>query len=291
MKFPAWLVDHLIATQHFPPPSVYQQTIQILRGLRLKTICQSARCPNLGSCFAQGVATFLILGEVCTRGCRFCAVPRGQPTLVAEDEPFRLLQAVRELHLRHAIFTSVTRDDLPDGGAGHFAQVVRTVRLGTRGITIEVLTPDFNGQAEALEHVAASRPQVWAHNVETVPRLYPQVRPGAGYQRSLQLLAQIKDLAPEIVTKSGLMLGLGETPDEVYQVLQDLQSAGVELITLGQYLAPSGAHTPVARYVPPEEFDHWAQLAHELGFRGVAAGPLVRSSYHAGELYRRAALP
>ncbi|OPX20309.1 MAG: lipoyl synthase [Desulfobacca sp. 4484_104] len=291
MKFPAWLADQLLALQHFPPPAGYQQTIQILRGLRLTTICQSARCPNLGSCFAQGVATFLILGEVCTRGCRFCAVQRGQPAPVVEDEPFRLLQAVRELHLKHAIFTSVTRDDLADGGAGHFAQVVRTVRLGAPGITIELLTPDFQGQAEALESVAASRPEVWGHNVETVPRLYRQIRPGASYQRSLQLLAQIKDLAPEIVTKSGLMLGLGETPDEVYQVLKDLQTAAVALVTLGQYLAPSGAHTPVVRYVTPEEFDHWGRTASEMGFCGVAAGPLVRSSYHAGELYRKVALP
>ncbi|MFP3867072.1 MAG: lipoyl synthase [Desulfobacteraceae bacterium] len=290
MKLPEWLADQLAAVQRLSPPLGYRQTNRILRGLQLKTICQRARCPNLSSCFSQGVATFLILGDICTRGCRFCAVPRGKPTMVAEDEPFRLLQAVRELGLSHAIITSVTRDDLADHGASQFAQVVRTVRLGTRGVTLEILTPDFAGRTQFLELVAASGPEVWGHNIETVPRLYRRVRQGADYQRSLKVLAQIKYLAPEVMAKSGLMLGLGETADEVYQVLNDLQAAGVQLVTLGQYLAPSGSHTPVARYVPPDEFDHWARLARGMGFQAVAAGPLVRSSFHAGELYRQACL-
>ncbi|MBW1916997.1 MAG: lipoyl synthase [Deltaproteobacteria bacterium] len=290
MKFPGWLADRLAVLQHHSLLPNYHKTNLILRNLQLKTICQSGRCPNLGSCFSQRVATFLILGEVCTRGCRFCAVARGQPASVAEDEPFRLLQAVRELGLSHVIITSVTRDDLADGGAGHFAQVVRTVRLGTRGVSLEILTPDFGGRAAALESVAASGPEVWGHNIETVPRLYRRVRPGADYYRSLQVLSQINYLTPKVMTKSGLMLGLGETPDEVYQVLQDLRTAAVELVTLGQYLAPSGAHSPVARYVLPEEFAHWSQVACELGFKGVAAGPLVRSSFQAKELYRNARL-
>lgn len=286
--FPEWFVDHLTTVLQARPPHGERKTKSLLRHLGLRTICEQARCPNLGSCFAQGVATFLILGEVCTRGCRFCAVPRGTPAPVDEDEPFRLLQAVRELGLTHAVFTSVTRDDLADGGAAHFARVIQTVRRGCRNITIEVLTPDFGGHLPALELVAAASPEIWAHNLETVPRLYRRVRPGADFYRSLHLLARIKKLAPEITTKSGLMLGLGETPNEIQQVLQSLRRAGVELVTLGQYLAPSGAHLPVARYVPPAEYDHWARVGRELGFIGVAAGPLVRSSYHAGELYQAA---
>jgi lipoic acid synthetase len=258
------------------------QTSGLLERLGLPTVCDSARCPNRGECFSHLTATFLILGDVCTRGCAFCAVKRGRPGQKPEpDEPERLAEAVAELGLRHPVITSVTRDDLEDGGAKQFAAVVRALREICPGGRVELLIPDFGGSAEALAVVLEAGPDVLAHNVETVPRLYPQVRRGADYGRSLALLRQAKRMAPEVVTKSGLMLGLGEQAPEVEAVLRDLAGAGCDMLTLGQYLAPSLRHAPVARYVDRKEFAAWRDIALGFGFRSVAAGPLVRSSYKA----------
>jgi lipoic acid synthetase len=225
----------------------------------------------------------MILGHVCTRPCGFCAVPRGRPEALAGDEPERVAEAAQRLGLRHVVITSVTRDDLPDGGADHFARCIRAVRART-GAVVEVLTPDFLGDTRALDRVLAAQPEVYNHNVETVPRLYKKVRGRADYQRSLDLLAYVKRRAPHVLTKSGLMLGLGETTEELLEVLADLRTARCDTLTLGQYLAPTLKHLPVARYVPPAEFDALAVLARSLGFRQVASGPFVRSSYHADEM-------
>jgi lipoyl synthase len=279
MAYPNWLRQLL---QSQPTESHMAQASRLgrlIRSLSLKTVCQSARCPNLGRCWSGGAASFMVLGHICTRGCRFCNLPRGLPEPVDEDEPWRLLQAVRELRLQHVVITSVTRDDLADGGAEHFGEIIRTLRRGGRNLTIEVLTPDFQGHTGSLRQVAAAVPDVWGHNLETVPRLYKAIRAGADYDRSLNLLAKIKDLHPEIRTKSGLMLGLGETPKEVAKVLGDLRQAGVQHLTLGQYLTPSRHHFPIARYVTPAEFDRWGEEAAALGFAVVQSGPLVRSSY------------
>jgi len=221
----------------------------------------------------------MLLGNVCTRGCRFCNLSKGRPQPVDEDEPWRLLLAARELRLRHIVITSVTRDDLADGGAGHFSETIRILRRGSGPITIEVLTPDFQGRIASLRRVAEAAPDIWGHNLETVPRLYAAIRPGSQYDRSLNLLARIKDLQAGVRSKSGLMLGLGETSAEVEAMLRDLRQAGVEHLTLGQYLAPSRHHFPIARFVSAEEFGQWHQKATSLGFAIVQSGPLVRSSY------------
>jgi lipoic acid synthetase len=279
MAYPEWLrqlIQSHLGQAHSGPVS---DLARLIHSYNLKTVCQSARCPNLGRCWSQGAATFMLLGTICTRGCRFCNLFRGQPEPVDEDEPWRLLQAVRELRLRHIVMTSVTRDDLADGGAGHFGDTIRILRRGSKCRTIEVLTPDFQGRISSLQRVAEAVPDIWGHNLETVPRLYAAIRPGADYDRSLTLLAKIKDAHPEIRTKSGLMLGLGETAAEVAAVLRDLRRAGVDHVTLGQYLAPSRHHFPIARYVAPEEFARWHQEAAALGFAVVQSGPLVRSSY------------
>jgi lipoic acid synthetase len=257
------------------------QTSGLLERLGLPTVCDSARCPNRGECFSHHTATFLILGDVCTRGCAFCAVKRGRPAPPDPEEPARLAEAVAELGLRHAVITSVTRDDLEGGGAKQFAAVVLALREICPGVRVELLIPDFGGSAEALAVVLEAGPDVMAHNVETVPRLYPQVRRGADYGRSLALLRRAKRMAPQVVTKSGLMLGLGERAYEVEAVLRDLAGAGCDMLTLGQYLAPSLRHAPVVRYVDRKEFAAWRNIALGLGFKSVAAGPLVRSSYKA----------
>lgn len=257
---------------------------RLLETLALPTVCKEARCPNLMECYSRKTATFLILGQVCTRRCTFCNIEKGQPEPVAPDEPLRVAQAVAALKLRHAVVTSVTRDDLPDGGAEQFARVITAIKALNPDTTVEVLIPDFQGDAQALASVVAAEPAVLNHNVETVPRLYPTVRPGADYQRSLALLAQVKKLNPRIQTKSGLMVGLGEEEDELIQVLKDLRAAGCETLTIGQYLAPSRRHHPVVEYVPPEQFARYQALGHELGFHHVAAGPFVRSSYRAAEM-------
>ena len=258
-------------------------THHLLRELELETVCENARCPNRPECYARRTATFMILGNVCTRPCGFCSVPRGEPDLVADDEPDRVAEASFRLGLRHVVITSVTRDDLPDGGADHFYRCVQAVRART-GATIEVLTPDFLGDPSAIDRVIDSQPEVFNHNTETVPRFYKKVRGRADYQRSLDLLARVKTRAPHIMTKSGLMLGLGETREELLDTLADLRAVGCDALTLGQYLTPTLKHIPVARYLPPQEFDELAVLARSLGFQQVAAGPFIRSSYHADEM-------
>lgn len=258
-------------------------THELLRELKLETVCENARCPNRPECYARRTATFMILGNVCTRPCGFCSVPRGAPEALEDDEPTRVAEASHRLGLKHVVITSVTRDDLPDGGADHFYRCVVAVRERT-GAAVEVLTPDFLGDTAAIERVLESRPDVFNHNTETVPRLYKRVRGRADYRRTLDLLAHIKRCSPDTTTKSGLMLGLGETTDELLDVLADLRSVQCDMLTLGQYLAPTLKHIPVARFVPPAEFDSLAVLARSLGFKHVASGPFVRSSYHADEM-------
>ena len=256
----------------------------LMDGLRLHTVCQSASCPNQGECFHSGTATFLILGGVCTRGCRFCAVPKGQTLPVDPAEPTNLAAAVKTLGLKHAVVTSVTRDDLPDGGAQQFVDCIRAIRATSPGTTVEVLTPDFAGNTEALGVVLMEAPEVFNHNVETVPRLYSSVRPQASYRQSLSVLHQAACSGIKRV-KSGLMLGLGETEEEVINVFQDLREEGVNCLTVGQYLRPSREHLPVVDYIHPDQFDKLAEEAYRIGFVHVASGPLVRSSYHAGDVF------
>jgi lipoic acid synthetase len=254
---------------------------------RLHTICQEACCPNQGECFSKGVATFLVMGNVCTRNCRFCAVDSGTPGPLDADEPLRLAEEVKRLGLRFVVVTSVTRDDLPDGGAGHFARVIEVMRRECPGVGIEVLIPDFLGSRSDLKTVADAAPEVLNHNVETVPRLYPSVRPQADYRRSLELIREAKALNPSLTTKSGLMVGLGETREEVLEVMVDLRAATCDVITIGQYLSPSAAHHPVVEYVNPEIFEKYRRDALRLGFRDAASSPFVRSSYMAEKYYRR----
>ncbi|HEY56303.1 MAG TPA: lipoyl synthase [Dehalococcoidia bacterium] len=276
----------------FRQPPVDPEAMVLVEGLlnrlSLHTICESAHCPNAGDCFSRKTATFLILGNICTRNCSFCAVAKGRPLAVDDEEPEHLLAALEKLGLRYVVITSVTRDDLDDGGASHFARTVRLIHQRRPGTLVEVLIPDFRGSFEALRVVAEARPEVINHNVETVPRLYPRVRAMADYRRSVRLLSQVKDLEPGIVTKSGLMLGLGETREEVVQVMKELREARCDLLTLGQYLPPSEQHYPLSRFVTPEEFSELAATGRELGFAEVASAPLVRSSFKAAELYAKA---
>ncbi len=258
-------------------------THQLLRELNLETVCENARCPNRPECYSRRTATFMVMGNVCTRPCGFCSVPRGTPDHLETDEPARVAEAAFRLGLKHVVITSVTRDDLPDGGAEHFYQCVRAVRERT-GAAVEVLTPDFLGDIHAIDRVIEAAPDVFNHNTETVPRFYKKVRGRAEYQRTLDLLARVKHKAPAMTTKSGLMLGLGETREELLDVFADLRSVHCDMLTLGQYLTPTLKHVPVARYLPPEEFDELADLARTMGFSHVASGPFVRSSYHAGEM-------
>jgi len=254
----------------------------------LHSVCRSAACPNQGECWNNGTATFMILGDHCTRGCRFCNVQGGQPRPLDPDEPVRVATAIAELQLRHAVITSVTRDDLDDGGAAQFAELTAAIRNHSPGCIIELLIPDLGGDPTALQTILDAAPDILGHNIETVPRLYPLVRAEADYRRSLQLLRDSARSAPQIPTKSGLMLGLGETVAEVKQVMRDLLATGCRLLTLGQYLQPTRDHQPVTRYLPPEEFDSFRDFGLELGFRHVEAGPLVRSSYHAAEQFQEA---
>ncbi len=281
-RLPSWFKQPL-------PNAKIMSTMQVLMdGLSLHTICESALCPNSGECFSSGTATFLILGDTCTRGCSFCAVNSGPALPVDEKEPERLLEAVEKLDLSYIVITSVTRDDLPDGGADQFARTVSLLREKRPDSIVEVLIPDFLGSAVALDRLISAGPQVVNHNLETVPRLYPEVRPGADYGRSVGLLARVKDISPETVTKSGLMLGLGETRQEVIEVMKDLREADCDLLTIGQYLRPSPEGHPVSRYLSPEEFAGYGDIGKDLGFAGVASAPLVRSSYRAAGLYAKA---
>ena len=276
-QFPPWL------RKRIPHESETRRVRNLLGELDVHTVCQSAHCPNLFECFGRGTATFLILGSRCTRRCGFCAVEQGDPEPVDPDEPRRVARAAAELGLAHVVVTSVTRDDLADGGSGQFAAAIEAIRQVSEA-TIEVLTPDFGGRADALARVLDARPDVFNHNVETVPRLYSRVRPQASYERSLGVLRQAGERGGGILTKSGLMVGLGEGSEEVGEVLRDLRKVGCGLLTVGQYLRPSPDHLPVERFVTPEEFDAYKRDAESLGFLAVASGPFVRSSYEAGAL-------
>jgi lipoic acid synthetase len=264
-----------------PTHPVYHETRALMRERRLVTVCEEAACPNIGECWSQRHATMMIMGETCTRACSFCNVATGLPKALDADEPRRVAEAVATLGLRHVVVTSVDRDDLEDGGAEHFARTIRAIRAAAPETTIEVLTPDFLRKDGALEVVVAARPDVFNHNLETVPKLYPSIRPGARYYHSLRLLDRVKQLDPAIFTKSGLMAGLGEARTEVLQVMDDLRCAEVDFLTIGQYLQPSVKHAAVERFVPPEEFDDYARMARSKGFLLVSATPLTRSSYHA----------
>jgi lipoic acid synthetase len=279
IRKPDWLGRPL------PSGPAFSRINSLLEDGRLHTVCQEARCPNRGECFSRGTAVFLILGDSCTRRCRFCAVTQGTPERPDPDEPRRVAEAAARMSLNYIVVTSVTRDDLADGGAGFFAETIRLLRARRPSARIEVLIPDFQGDEAALRTVLETRPDVLNHNLETVARLYPEVRPQAIYDRSLNLLRRTGSLAPGMAVKSGLMLGLGELPDEVESALRDLLGAGCQILTLGQYLQPKRGCLPVARFVPLGEFDGWRETALGMGFAQVAAGPLVRSSYHARELY------
>lgn len=270
-----------------PTSPVYQETLNIVKTQKLVTVCQEAGCPNIGECWQQKHATFMIMGETCTRGCQFCNVATGKPDALDAFEPGRVGLAVADLGLKHVVVTSVDRDDLDDGGAEHFAQTIRAIRHRCPGTTIEILTPDFKNKEGAPRIVVDARPDVFNHNLETVPRLYPTVRPGARYFTSLRLLQQMKEMDPTIFTKSGLMVGLGETRDEILQVMDDLRAADVDFLTIGQYLQPTPKHARVEAYITPEEFESYATVARSKGFLMVSATPLTRSSYHAGDDFER----
>jgi len=272
---PRWL------KRNVPKGDAQHFTARLVEELRLATVCQHARCPNRMECYSQKTATFLVLGDVCTRGCGFCSVAKGKPRTVDPDEPRRVAEAARRLGLAHVVITAVTRDDLPDGGAGHFCRTIAAVREATAA-TIEVLPSDFAGNAGALDRLIDAAPEVFNHNVETVPRLFRRVRgPKSDYRWTLEMFRQVRARNPQIRTKSGLMLGLGETAEELLDTLADLLEAGCEMLTLGQYLQPAKHCLAVARYLPPEEFNHLGELARQMGFKQVASGPFVRSSYHA----------
>ena len=275
---PEWL-----RVKFFNGPN-YQDLKRIMRTLGLNTVCESARCPNMGECWEHRTATFMILGNICTRACGFCAVPSGKPAGPPDElEPERVAEAVERMGLRYAVVTSVNRDDQPDGGAAIFARTITEIRRRVPACKVEVLIPDFRGDWSALETVIVARPDVLNHNTETVPRLYHEVRKGAVYGRSLELLRRAKSLAPEMPTKTGLMLGLGEEREEVLAAMQDLAAQGTDILTLGQYLQPTREHLPIVRYVHPDEFAEYKKLGEQMGFAHVESGPLVRSSYHAFE--------
>src|SRR5262245_39950067 len=278
---PPWLRVHVRETP------AYLETRALLRRQGLGTVCEEAACPNLHECWSQRHATVMVLGTVCTRACAFCNVATGRPDRVDETEPERLASAVAELGLRHVVITSVDRDDLPDGGAGHFVRCIEAIRARTPSTTIEILTPDFRHKPGAVERVAAARPDVYNHNVETVPRLYRRIRPGASFAHSVELLRRVKQVEPAAFTKSGLMVGLGEEPDEVLAVMDALRAADVDFLTIGQYLRPSPRHAPVSRYVPPAEFETYRDAALARGFLLVSSSPLTRSSYHADRDFER----
>jgi len=279
MTKPPWLKKRL------PPFQDLLKVKSILDGACLHTVCEEAHCPNLGECFSSGTATFLILGRVCTRNCGFCAVEHGMPSPLDKAEPERLAEAIKQMGLRYVVITSVTRDDLTDGGAAHFARTIRAIRELDSGIKIEILIPDFAGDFSALRTVLKAAPDVLNHNVETVPRLYPHARSQADFERSIELLRRAKKTDPCILTKSGFMLGLGETEDEILELFRDLKGAGCDFLTIGQYLQPGPDRLPVVRYIPPEEFEKYKIKGEEMGFKAVASGPFVRSSFHASQMF------
>jgi lipoic acid synthetase len=266
-----------------PNNPVFFSTKALVTDLRLNTVCESAQCPNRWECWSSGTATFMIAGERCTRACGFCAVTTAKPFALEDDEPERVGEAVKRMKLKHVVITAVARDDLKDGGAAHFARTIEAVRAAVPEIVIEVLVPDFHAKEDCLALIAAARPHIFNHNLETVERLTPLVRSRAKYRISLAVLKRMKEIAPEFVTKSGLMLGLGETEPELFQAMDDLRESGVQLLTLGQYLRPSAQHLPVVEYVHPDSFKLYERIAYDKGFEFVASGPLVRSSYHAAD--------
>ena len=276
---PSWLRRKL------PTGADYEKIRRMIDRGNLHTVCQEANCPNQFECFSARTATFLIMGATCTRNCRFCNIDGGTPGPLDADEPRRVAAAAARMKLRYVVVTSVTRDDLPDGGAGHFAATIDALKKEIPGVQIEVLIPDFQGRQKGLQTVLEAGPHVLNHNMETVRRLYGTVRPQADYDRSLELLARVNPLAPSIPAKSGIMLGLGETKAEVQQVIRDIYHTGCRMLTIGQYLQPTADHLPVVEYIPPEAFEQWRQFALETGFAKVASGPFVRSSYHAGAMY------
>ena len=263
------------------------QVEDLLGQLSLNTVCKEANCPNLMECFCKKTATFMALGKVCTRNCTFCNVIKGMPESVNSEEPVNIAEAVRKLELKHVVVTSVTRDDLPDGGAGHFAKIINAIKKINPAVTIEVLIPDFKGSKAALNTVIEAEPHIISHNIETVLRLYPEVRPAASYNRTLELLRNVKRLNPGVLTKSGIMVGLGEKKDEVIRTFEDLRAAECNILTVGQYLAPSEKHHPVTEYIHPDVFEEYKRAGLDMGFRFVASAPLVRSSYHAGEVFEQ----
>ena len=277
---PPWL------KQRLPAGFICEEISTLINNAKVHTVCQEARCPNIWECFSRKTATFMIMGDHCTRNCRFCAVSHSPNHPPDPDEPSRIAGMVQNLNLDYVVITSVTRDDLPDGGASFFARTVKEIRQKVPHALVELLIPDFQGNQDALRSITEVRPDVLNHNIETVPRLYSIVRPEAIYQRSLSLLRQIITFDSTIITKSGLMLGFGEQPEEILSTLKDLFDAGCQLVTMGQYLQPTKAHLPVERYIPPKEFDDWRNLALEMGFAEVVSGPFVRSSYHAKKLYQ-----
>ena len=270
-----------------PTSKEYHETQRLVRQFRLHTVCEEANCPNIGECWRYKHATFMLLGAICTRACAFCNVATGKPLSVDHGEPLRIAEAVAKMGLLHVVLTSVDRDDLPDGGAQHFARSIQEIRKTSPEATIEVLTPDFMKKKGAIEMVVDAGPDVFNHNLETVARLYPHIRPGARYFTSLQLLWHVKELAPKMFTKSGIMVGLGETDEEVYQILDDLRAADVDFLTIGQYLQPTVKHAPIERFVTPQVFHTFEQRALGKGFLMVSASPLTRSSYHAGEDFQK----
>lgn len=275
-RLPEWL------TKRVPNPQTVEMVQGMMRGAKLHTVCESARCPNLGECWSKKTATFMILGEICTRNCGFCAIQVGRPLDLDSDEPRRVAETAREMGLKHIVVTSVARDELPDEGAGQFAQTIRALRAAIPGVIVEVLTPDFKGKRWCIRLVVEAHPDIYNHNIETVERLSPVVRPQAKYQRTLDVLQAVKNMDPTIHTKSGLMLGLGETHDEVLQTLRDLRQVGVSAVTIGQYLRPTTTrHLPVMEYVSPARFQEYERIGEEMGFLFVASGPFVRSSYNA----------
>jgi lipoic acid synthetase len=279
-RLPTWFKKRI------PSPAVMTEINNLMENLQLHTICQNAICPNIGDCYSRHTATFLIMGNICTRNCSFCAVNKGKPEPLDDNEPLHLVEAVNKLRLGHVVITSVTRDDLLDGGASHFARVIALLKKQSQQTTVEVLVPDFSGSKSALETVMNSRPDVLNHNVETVPRLYSDVRPLANFERSLELLRLAKTINSGITTKSGLMVGLGETVEEVSNVMVSLRKASCDILTIGQYLQPSSKHHPVKSFISPSQFEDFARIGKKMGFRGVASAPLVRSSFEAASLYK-----
>ncbi len=280
-RLPDWLTIRL------PKPDTIQQVEQMMRTARLHTVCESARCPNLPECWSKGSATFMILGDICTRHCGFCAIKTGKPLAVDPEEPQRLAEIAKQMGLKHIVVTSVARDDLPDEGAGQFAETIRALHATIPYAIVEVLTPDFKAKTWCIQRVVDAQPEIFNHNIETVERLQTIVRPQARYDRSLAVLRKVKELNPAIYTKSGMMLGLGETREEIIQTMRDLRDAGVDALTIGQYLRPTQRHLPVQEYIHPDQFKEYQQIGEEMGFLFVASGPFIRSSYNAIEFSRR----